>query len=91
MFFPHLPEKLEPSSESLPWPTPRQVAELEISDLRGAGLSTRKSEYILDLARRFADGRLSAEKLVKLSDEELIEELVAIRGIGKWTVRLITI
>ena len=43
-------------------------------------------EYILDLSARFVDGRLSAQKLVEMSDEEVKAALIAVRGIGEWTV-----
>ncbi|KAG8677908.1 hypothetical protein FRC08_018225 [Ceratobasidium sp. 394] len=68
------------------FPSPGRLANVDVNILKTAGLSTRKAEYILDLAARFADGRLSTEKLAKATDAELEEMLVAVRGIGKWTV-----
>jgi hypothetical protein len=67
------------------FPTAAQVAATPIPKLRTAGLSARKAEYILDLAQRFADGRLSTAKLLAADDEELAEMLTAVRGIGRWT------
>ncbi|TFY69808.1 hypothetical protein EVG20_g2993 [Dentipellis fragilis] len=90
LYFPHLPEKPDDSfwakSPDSPFPTPHQVATTEASLLREAGLSGRKVEYVQDLASRFADGRLTSQKLFDASDEELHEMLIAVRGIGRWTV-----
>ncbi|KAH7888820.1 DNA glycosylase [Phlebopus sp. FC_14] len=73
------------------FPTPYQVANTEIVTLKTAGLSTRKAEYVKDLAARFADGRLSTSKLFAASDEELAEMLIEVRGIGRWTVDMFAI
>ncbi|GJN93568.1 hypothetical protein Rhopal_006625-T1 [Rhodotorula paludigena] len=98
LFFPHLPEKLPPPDSATPriespFPTPRQVVELpdRTAQLRGAGLSGRKVEYVVELAERFVDGRLDAKKLWAMDDKELAETLVAIRGIGPWTVDMFLI
>lgn len=64
------------------FPTAQQVAKLDLVTLKSAGLSTRKAEYIQDLALRFSDGRLSTEKIMESTDEELAEMLIAVRGIG---------
>jgi DNA-3-methyladenine glycosylase II len=56
--------------------------------LRTAGLSQRKAEYIYGIAEKFSSGELSAEMLVSASDEELIEKLVAVRGLGRWSVEM---
>ncbi|GAA5939991.1 hypothetical protein JCM3775_003248 [Rhodotorula graminis] len=92
LFFPHLPEKLAPPASGAPkletpFPTPRMVLDLpdRFASLRGAGLSGRKVEYVVELAERFSDGRLDARKLWGMEDDELVETLVAIRGIGPWT------
>ena len=47
-----------------------------------------QAEYVQGLGEMFADGRLTAEKLVAMSDEEVTETLVAVRGIGIWTVQM---
>ncbi|KAJ7218071.1 DNA glycosylase [Mycena pura] len=73
------------------FPSPQQVAETDISTLRSAGLSARKAEYIVDLAARFADGRLSTRKLIESDDDELAEMLLEVRGIGPWTVDMFAI
>jgi DNA-3-methyladenine glycosylase II len=56
-----------------------------VATLKSVGLSTRKAEYVLDLAQRFADGRLSTRALATADDNELAELLIAVRGIGQWT------
>ena len=56
--------------------------------MRTAGLSERKAEYIKGLAEKFASGELSARKLVDANDEELVEMLIAVRGLGRWSVEM---
>ncbi|RMZ69486.1 hypothetical protein GMOD_00006304 [Pyrenophora seminiperda CCB06] len=70
------------------FPTPTQVLTLPIPTLRTAGLSQRKAEYITGLAEKFSTGELTAQMLVSASDEELIEKLVAVRGLGRWSVEM---
>ncbi|KAI1590585.1 AlkA 3-methyladenine DNA glycosylase 8-oxoguanine DNA glycosylase [Pyrenophora tritici-repentis] len=70
------------------FPTPTQVLQLPIPTLRPAGLSQRKAEYITGLAEKFCSGELTAQMLVSASDEELIEKLVAVRGLGRWSVEM---
>lgn len=70
------------------FPTPAQVAACDISFLRGAGLSQRKAEYIKGLAERFACGSLTNEILAQASDEEVLERLIAVRGLGRWSVEM---
>ncbi|TFL04734.1 DNA glycosylase [Pterulicium gracile] len=92
LFDPSLPEKatdyVERKSAAGSFPTAQQVAKLDLVTLKSAGLSTRKAEYIQDLALRFSDGRLSTEKIMESTDEELAEMLIAVRGIGVWTVHM---
>ena len=59
--------------------------------LREAGLSLRKAEYLLDLARHFSDGTVHVQQWRQMEDEAIIEELVAIRGIGRWTAEMFLI
>jgi len=69
-------------------PTPEQLLEAEETDLRGAGLSGRKVEYLRDLADHVISGELELERLDELSDEQAIEEIVAVRGLGQWTAEM---
>ncbi|GAO52560.1 DNA glycosylase [Saitoella complicata NRRL Y-17804] len=70
------------------FPTPAQVLEKDIPTLRTAGLSQRKAEYVLDIAARFADGRLSTSILADGTDEEVIKTLTAVRGLGVWSAEM---
>jgi DNA-3-methyladenine glycosylase II len=69
-------------------PSPEQLLEASETDLRGAGLSGRKVEYIRDLATHVIDGELELDRLDDLGDEEAIEEIVAVRGLGRWTAEM---
>ncbi|KAL5120528.1 3-methyladenine DNA glycosylase [Pleosporales sp. CAS-2024a] len=70
------------------FPSPAQVLTKDLPTLRTAGLSQRKAEYIFGLAEKFASGELTASMLISASDEELIEKLVAVRGLGRWSVEM---
>ncbi|CAE6470663.1 unnamed protein product [Rhizoctonia solani] len=86
-----LPEKAPLEGIKYNFPSPHRVASVDEKVLRTAGLSGKKAEYVLDIANRFADDRLTTEKLANASDEELVEMLTAVRGIGKWTVDMFAI
>ena len=70
---------------------PQRVLRLAPQDMRTAGLSARKAEYLLDLARHFDEGRVHAMQWASMDDEAIIRELVAIRGIGRWTAEMFLI
>ncbi len=70
---------------------PRAVLAADNADLRKAGLSARKCEYLVDLARHFEDGRVHVKQWQVMEDEAIIDELVAIRGIGRWTAEMFLI
>ena len=70
---------------------PKNILSLSIEDLRAAGLSGRKVEYIRDLADHFASGRLHANQWKGMEDEAIIKELCGIRGIGCWTAEMFLI
>ncbi|HET7574146.1 MAG TPA: DNA-3-methyladenine glycosylase [Solirubrobacterales bacterium] len=72
-------------------PSPEQLLEAEEADLRAAGLSGRKVEYIRDLASHVIEGELELDRLDQLADEEVIEEIVAVRGLGVWTAEMFLI
>jgi DNA-3-methyladenine glycosylase II len=73
------------------FPSPTQVVATDLPTLRTAGLSQRKAEYIQGLAEKFASGEFTAEMLVSASDEDLIDKLVAVRGLGRWSVGMFSI
>jgi DNA-3-methyladenine glycosylase II len=72
-------------------PSPEQLLEVEEAPLRAAGLSGRKVEYVRDLASHVIEGELELDRLDQLPDEEVIEEIVAVRGLGVWTAEMFLI
>jgi DNA-3-methyladenine glycosylase II len=62
-----------------------------VDQLRGCGLSRRKAEYCLDLARHFCEGRIRPKRWLHMDDEAIIEELTDVRGIGRWTAEMFLI
>jgi DNA-3-methyladenine glycosylase II len=73
-----LPKKMVPAS----------ILKLKVDDMRAAGLSARKIEYLVDLAIHFDSGAISSDSMATMDDEAVIAELVAIRGIGRWTAEM---
>lgn len=69
-------------------PTPARVLALGSAPLRSAGLSSAKAASVLDLAARAEDGRVHLGSLHRREDEAVIEELVQVRGIGRWTAEM---
>ena len=76
-------------------PTPdRVIAFLSTADeelVRSTGLSRQKRGYILDLATHFADGRIPTRRLSRMTDEQVVESLTAVNGIGRWTAEMFLI
>jgi DNA-3-methyladenine glycosylase II len=72
-------------------PSPDQILGATEADLRGAGLSGRKVSYIRDLAAHVRSGELELDRLDQLSDEEVIEEIAAVRGFGRWSAEMFLI
>ncbi len=70
---------------------PQQVLGLEVDAMRAAGLSARKVEYLRDLAQHFANNTVHVRQWQQMDDEAIVEELVAIRGIGRWTAEMFLI
>ena len=71
--------------------SPKNILALTVEELRAAGLSGRKVEYIRDLADHFDSGRLHANQWKGMDDESVIKELSSIRGIGRWTAEMFLI
>lgn len=71
--------------------TPEGILLKKPTELRACGLSDRKTEYIVDLARRFAEGLVHPYRWDEMSDEEVIADLVQVRGIGRWTAEMFLI
>lgn len=72
-------------------PTPADLIAADPQGLRDAGLSWAKVSYLRNLAERIEDGELELAQLPELSDEDVIAELLAIKGIGRWTAEMFLI
>jgi DNA-3-methyladenine glycosylase II len=73
------------------FPTPAQVIAASDEDMRRAGLSRGKIAYIRDLARHVRDRSLNFHRFARMEDEEIIADLVRVRGIGRWTAEMFLI
>jgi DNA-3-methyladenine glycosylase II len=71
------------------FPRPEDLAQSRPQDLRRLGFSRQKGRAMIDLARSIAEGRCQLEKLAELSDEEALERLRELRGIGRWTAEYV--
>ena len=71
--------------------TPSSILKLRPARMRAIGLSGQKTAYIRDLARHTRDGRINFEELLELPDEDVMERLTAVKGIGVWTVHMFLI
>jgi DNA-3-methyladenine glycosylase II len=70
---------------------PASVGSMPAEAIRGCGLSARKAEYLLDLARHFGSGSVHVDNWQQMDDDTIIGELIAIRGIGRWTAEMFLI
>jgi DNA-3-methyladenine glycosylase II len=70
------------------FPTPLEVVGKDVATLKRAGLSQRKAEYIYGLAEKFAKNELTTEMLLNADYEEVLERLIAVRGLGRWSVEM---
>ncbi len=70
---------------------PTDVLAVDSTAMRAAGLSARKVDYLRDLAQHFVQGEVHETDWAAMGDESIIEELVAIRGIGRWTAEMFLI
>lgn len=69
------------------YPSPEKVSQLSYQSLRDLQFSQRKAEYVIDTSRLIVEKKLQLERLFELTDEEIISELVKVRGIGPWTAQ----
>ena len=69
-------------------PLPQELAETADEQLRGVGLSRQKLSYLKDLASRVASNELSIDTLHELADEDVIDTLVRVKGVGRWTAQM---
>jgi len=68
--------------------TPENLASLDFERLRALGLSTPKARYVLNLVEHVQSGQLQLERLQEMEDEEVINQLTAVKGIGRWTAEM---
>jgi DNA-3-methyladenine glycosylase II len=73
------------------FPTPQQIVDTPVTTLRGIGFSNAKASYIHNVARFAMEQGMEDRKLNKMSDEEVIDHLVPIKGVGRWTVEMLLI
>nr|WP_300339278.1 DNA-3-methyladenine glycosylase [Accumulibacter sp.] len=76
---------------ALPAINPTEILSRDPASLRACGLSVRKVEYVVDLARHFDNGQIHVGHWSAMSDAEVIDELTAVRGIGVWTAEMFLI
>lgn len=67
---------------------PADVLQLKVDDMRAAGLSPRKVDYLLDLAQHFVHGKLRPQSWATMDDEAIIQQLMQLRGVGRWTAEM---
>lgn len=70
------------------FPSPQQILAKSLEDLRATGISWAKAKYVSDLAQHVVDGKVKFDHLDALSNEEIIRELTAVKGIGEWTAHM---
>jgi len=70
-------------------PTPQQIADTPFDVLKGIGLSNAKTNYVLNVAQFAKENQLTDSKLKKMSNEEIINLLTQIKGVGRWTVEML--
>lgn len=76
------------SKKAQQFPTPNAVYNMSEVKMRTAGLSTQKTTYLRDLARVFMQDKRLSRKLQKMSNDDIIQTLCAIKGVGEWTVHM---
>ncbi|HSX43590.1 MAG TPA: DNA-3-methyladenine glycosylase [Candidatus Saccharimonadales bacterium] len=70
------------------FPAPDEILSKDVETLRGIGFSRAKASYVLDLAQHIVDGKVRFDHLDRLSNEAVIAELTAVKGIGVWTAHM---
>ena len=70
------------------FPSPEQILEKSVDDLRGVGFSAAKANYVRDLAQHIIDGKVTFDDFDDLTNEQIITRLTDVKGIGEWTVHM---
>ena len=84
-------KKFEGLFSSTKFPTPQQVKNMSQAKLQSAGVSSQKAKYLIDLAEKFYDGTVDPRKFSKMTNEEISEHLIQVKGIGQWTADMFLI
>lgn len=71
--------------------TAANLTRFSIDELRSVGLSPQKASYITDLVRKVNDGAVNLRQIGRLSDEQVIDRLIEVKGIGRWTAQMFLI
>ena len=69
-------------------PTPEELIKIEDQKLRDVGLSWNKVRYVKDLAQHIIDGRLDLDHIATIPNEQVIEQLMAVKGLGEWSAHM---
>jgi DNA-3-methyladenine glycosylase II len=72
-------------------PSAEEILKLSVEDIRSIGISRQKASYVLNVASFVVANKLTDKKIHQLSDEEIIELLTEIKGVGRWTVEMLLI
>jgi DNA-3-methyladenine glycosylase II len=72
-------------------PAPEEVIAYPSETLRAIGLSGQKAVYIVDLANKFLNGQITPDHFAEMNDQEIIDQLVAVKGVGPWTAQIFLI
>jgi len=70
------------------FPTPEEILDKDIETYRSVGLSRQKATYIVDLAQKVIDETIVFDQLDTLSNDDVIKELIQVKGVGVWTVHM---
>lgn len=70
------------------FPSPEQILTVDVETLRGVGFSRPKARYVQDLARKIIDGDVAFDDLDSKTNQQIIDELTTVKGIGEWTVHM---
>ena len=84
-------KKFEALFPGAKFPTPEQVKKLTPAKLRLAGISPQKAKYLIDLAGKFEDGTINPFNFSKMTNQEISEHLIQVKGIGQWTADMFLI
>ena len=80
--------RLDSTDRRAKFPAPERILHTPVRKLRSAGLSRQKVRYIRDIASRVHTGKLPLARLGRMRDEDIMERLTAVKGIGRWTAEI---